>query len=58
MPNRLTKKNHDRRFGTYCAFCGKKIGRASLDGRIDGRSVRFCSFKCHDDFMDRREQTE
>jgi len=52
---RLQKKNIERRFGTHCIECGKKLGRYRLDGVIDGQSVAFCSFGCQDNYSDKSE---
>lgn len=53
--HRLDKKNIERRFGTHCTECGKKLGRYRLDGVIDGKSVAFCSFGCQDSYSDKAD---
>lgn len=49
----LDKKNIERRFGTHCTECGKKLGRYRMDGVIDGKCAAFCSFGCHDSYADK-----
>lgn len=49
--NELTNKNHNRRFGSGCGECNKKLGRYRLDGTHNGKSISFCSIKCHDLYM-------
>lgn len=51
----IQKKNDERRYGTHCMECGKKLGRFRLDGVIDGQPLAFCSFGCHDNYSDKAE---
>lgn len=57
MSKHLINKNHGRRFGAYCSECDKKLGAFRLEGRIDNRSVAFCSSKCCDDYVDRNKES-
>ncbi|GAB7511499.1 hypothetical protein Bwad006_03140 [Bilophila wadsworthia] len=51
----LSTKNFNRRYGTCCAQCGKELGKYRLDGRINGHSLSFCSFACHDTYIDKQK---
>ena len=55
--SRLTKKNHDRRFGETCKNCGNKVTKNCLEGSLNGESVRFCCFACHDEYVDKIKPT-
>jgi hypothetical protein len=48
----LKKKNHERRHGSTCRECDKKLGKYRLDGPIDGENMVFCSFECIDKYKD------
>lgn len=54
----LHNVNHERRYGTTCANCGKKLGKHRLDGRHNEKSISFCSFGCHDNYMDKQKSAE
>lgn len=47
----LTKENSNRRHGDNCAKCNCELGKFRLDGRINGESISFCSFDCHDSYV-------
>ena len=47
-----TKKHIEKRYGINCKHCGTKLSTYRLDGVIDGKSVSFCSFDCHDKYID------
>ena len=50
----ITGENVNRRHGSNCAQCNGKLGKYRLDGSIDGVSVSFCSFECHDKYKDEK----
>lgn len=49
--NEFISKNSEKRYGSFCKQCGKKLGEYRLDGVIKGESMSFCSFICHDLYL-------
>ena len=52
MADPYSSENHSRRYGTHCKQCRIELGEHRLDGTVNGVSVAFCSFKCHDVYVD------
>ena len=40
-------------YGTKCSECGKPLGIYQVTGRLGGKKVSFCSFRCQDVAMDK-----
>lgn len=48
----MAKKYHKY----YCEECKKEIGNIELDGIYKGHRIHFCSFKCHDSYIDKEKE--
>lgn len=48
------EKHDDRRFKSRenCANCGVKVDKNNC---LDNGRITFCSFACHDEYMDKQE---
>lgn len=55
MKIKLSNVNHARRHGLYCANCNILLGKNRLDGQINNKSVSFCCFNCHDEYINKQK---
>lgn len=47
-------KTRDKRI-TTCGECKTKLTKYRLDGEVNGKQLSFCTFACHDKYVDREE---